>query len=226
VITALLGSIAAAVLAHSGSTGHGGVSASTLVTVTVIGVLVGVRLLGVTAKFAPNRHRVLFVCAVPVVWIGALLREGATAVLPVWLFLSAVGVTVAVIDVRTKRIPKVITRWAYLGGVPLVVAAGLIEHDPVALRRAALAGVVFFLGYLALSAATHGGMGMGDVRLAGVLGMVLGYAGWRQVYLGALTPFLLAFVVAVLLYRWRGHRAAAFGPYMVAGCAVSLGWLG
>jgi len=64
------------------------------------------------------------------------------------------------------------------------------------------------------------------VRLAGVLGMVLGYAGWRQVYLGALTPFLLAFVVAVLLYRWRGHRAAAFGPYMVAGCAVSLGWLG
>jgi leader peptidase (prepilin peptidase)/N-methyltransferase len=63
-------------------------------------------------------------------------------------------------------------------------------------------------------------MGMGDVKLAGVLGMALAWLGWGEWMVGAFLAFLLGAVVGIglMLFRRAGRRSAIpFGPFMVAG---------
>ena len=71
------------------------------------------------------------------------------------------------------------------------------------------------------------GLGLGDVKLAGLLGAFLGWAGWPNVFVGTLAAFALNGVVAaVLLLSRRATRksATAFGPWMVAGAAIGALW--
>jgi leader peptidase (prepilin peptidase)/N-methyltransferase len=63
-------------------------------------------------------------------------------------------------------------------------------------------------------------MGMGDVKLAGVLGLFLGWLGWSELLVGAFAAFLLGGVVALaLLAARRVTRSSGipFGPWMLAG---------
>jgi leader peptidase (prepilin peptidase)/N-methyltransferase len=74
--------------------------------------------------------------------------------------------------------------------------------------------------YLALRLIHVGGMGGGDVKLAGVIGLYLGWLGWGALAVGALAAFLLGGVFGVLLLALRraGRRSAIpFGPWMLAG---------
>ncbi|MBC7558576.1 MAG: prepilin peptidase, partial [Dermatophilaceae bacterium] len=72
------------------------------------------------------------------------------------------------------------------------------------------------------------GMGMGDVKLAGVLGLALGLAGLSATLLAVLIAFALHAVISVVLLAARraGRRTALpFGPPLLVGAAVALGWL-
>jgi leader peptidase (prepilin peptidase)/N-methyltransferase len=67
-------------------------------------------------------------------------------------------------------------------------------------------------------------MGFGDVKLAGVLGLFLGYLGWGQLVVGAFGAFLLggAFSLGLLALRRVNRKSGIpFGPWMLAG-----GWVG
>ena len=71
------------------------------------------------------------------------------------------------------------------------------------------------------------GMGFGDVRLAALLGLVLGRAGWAELVVGTYAPFLLFAVPGLLLALVRRDRsllraAYPFGPFMVLGALVGL----
>ncbi|MDP5227378.1 MULTISPECIES: A24 family peptidase [Arthrobacter] len=91
--------------------------------------------------------------------------------------------------------------------------------------RVLAGGAVSWLGYLLLRIIYPAGMGFGDVKLAGVLGMYLGYVGWWQVLLGALLAFVLGGVVsAALLVTRRAKRDSTipFGPFMIAGAALAM----
>jgi leader peptidase (prepilin peptidase)/N-methyltransferase len=85
--------------------------------------------------------------------------------------------------------------------------------------------VALFLLYLVMALVYPAGMGMGDVKLAGVLGMGLAWLGWGEWVVGAFLAFLLGAVVGIglMLFRRAGRRSAIpFGPFMVAGALLGI----
>ncbi|GAA1522419.1 leader peptidase (prepilin peptidase)/N-methyltransferase [Agromyces terreus] len=145
--------------------------------------------------------------------------------LAIMLVLAGVSIALALIDLDTKRLPNVIVAWAaiLLGG--LVVAASLVAGDPAAIGRALLGGVGLFTLYLVLAIVSRGGLGLGDVKLAGVLGLVLAYFGWAELAVGAFAAFLLGGLAGLVLLvtRRAGQRTAIpFGPWMLLGAWVGI----
>jgi leader peptidase (prepilin peptidase)/N-methyltransferase len=93
--------------------------------------------------------------------------------------------------------------------------------------RALLGGVALFAFYLVLALVYPAGMGLGDVKLAGVLGMALAWLGWGVWLVGAFLGFLLGAVVGLglMAVRRAGRRTAIpFGPFMVAGTLLAIVW--
>lgn len=139
-----------------------------------------------------------------------------------------VGVALAVVDWRTHLLPTRLIAPAYAVVVAAVVTAGLLSGDTSAIVRAGLgwllAGGLFFLLWFVHPR----GMGYGDVRLSGVLGLVLGYLGWGQLALGLWAGFLFGGFGGLLVKRLRGGGPGynpPFGPWMLIGAlaGVALG---
>lgn len=148
----------------------------------------------------------------------------ATLVIVALLYFAAISVALALIDLDTHRLPNVIVLPAYLVAGALVTTAGILQGDYLPLLRAAIGMGAMFLAYLAMAFAYPGGMGLGDVKLAGVIGIYLGWAGWGALAVGAFSAFLLAGVFSVILMvTKRANRKSGipFGPWMLAGA-----WLG
>jgi leader peptidase (prepilin peptidase)/N-methyltransferase len=140
------------------------------------------------------------------------------------LVLVPVGVALAVVDWRTKRLPtKVILPSYAVVGLLTVVAAGLGDDWPSLVR--ALWGLVLARGtFWLLWLIYPRGMGFGDVRLAGVLGLALGLLGWGQLTLGIYAGFLLGGVGGLVLSAARvvDRGAYPFGPFMLLGALVGV----
>ena len=152
-------------------------------------------------------------------------RIGLEPELPAFLYLGAVGMALALIDLDVKRLPNVLTLPSYaVGGVLLGIAA-LAEGETTDLVRAALGMVALFAFYFVLAFAYPAGMGFGDVKLSGVLGLYLGWISWGALVVGAFAGFLLGGVLGgVLMAAGRAGRKSAipFGPFMLAGALVGL----
>ena len=79
--------------------------------------------------------------------------------------------------------------------------------------------------YLVLAIVKPGGMGMGDVKLAGVIGLFLGQLGWAELAVGAAAAFLLggiAGIVLILVRRVGRGTSMPFGPWMLGGAWVGV----
>ncbi|WP_338752557.1 prepilin peptidase [Janibacter alittae] len=97
------------------------------------------------------------------------------------------------------------------------------EWPPFA--RALLAGLALFLLFFVMAILPGSGMGFGDVKLAGLLGMLLGWLSWTQVLWATLATFLIGGVVAVLVLALgrKGRRDDfAYGPSMLLGTVTAL----
>jgi leader peptidase (prepilin peptidase)/N-methyltransferase len=97
--------------------------------------------------------------------------------------------------------------------------------DYAALLRAGLGGLVMFVGYTVLALVPGGQIGFGDVKAAGVLGLLLGWLGWGYVLLGAALPHLLngPVVVGLLLTgRVKRNSPIALGPALLAGALLAI----
>lgn len=141
------------------------------------------------------------------------------------LYLCPVGVALAYVDWRVRLLPTRIIAPSYLVVALLVALVAAVETDLGVLLRAALAwlgaGVFFWLLWRFTP-----GMGYGDVRLAGLLGMALGVLGWTEVVVGLYAGFLVG-VVAWVPMRLLGitkDRHFPFGPYMLVGAVVGVLW--
>lgn len=146
-------------------------------------------------------------------------------VLVAFLYLAAISVALAAIDLDTHTLPNVLVFPSYVVAGVLLGAAALIESDGDALLRAGLGGVALFVAYLLMALAYPGGMGLGDVKLAGVLGLYLGFLGWGTLIVGAFAAFLLGgiFSVALIVARKAGRKTGIpFGPWMLAGAWVGI----
>ncbi|MEU7530432.1 A24 family peptidase [Saccharothrix sp. NPDC042600] len=136
-------------------------------------------------------------------------------------FLGVLGVVLALIDVAVERLPDRLTLPAYPVLVALLGPAG----EWAALGRAVLGCLALGGVYLVLGLARPGGLGLGDVKLAGVLGLALGWLGWPElVFGGALAFVLLGLTSAALLAARRItlRDALAFGPFMLVGALVAI----
>ncbi len=147
--------------------------------------------------------------------------------LPAFLYLAAVGVALAFIDYDTKRLPNALTLPSYAVGGALLLLPAAIEPDWPSYLRALLGLVALFAFYFLLAFIYPAGMGFGDVKLAGVLGLYLGWLGWGVLLVGGFLGFLLGAVIGVaLMVAGRARRKATipFGPFMVAGALLAVLW--
>ena len=142
-----------------------------------------------------------------------------------YLYFAAISVALTLIDLDTRRLPNAIVLPSYVVSLVLLALACALGADWSALLRAALAAAALFAFYAILRAIRPDGMGGGDVKLAGLIGIQLGWLGWGSVVVGAFAAFLLGgvFGVALLLARRAGRRTAIpFGPWMLAGAWVGI----
>ena len=155
------------------------------------------------------------------------LRFGLSWELPGLLWFAGTGVLLTVIDVQHRLLPnRVILPSTGVGAVLLVVAA-VGEQSWSALLRAGLGAAVLFTVFLVLALIAPSGMGMGDVKLAALVGLYLGWLGWPAVLLGAAAGFVVQAVLALglLAVRRIGLRSELpFGPAMLAGAAMAIAW--
>jgi leader peptidase (prepilin peptidase)/N-methyltransferase len=157
------------------------------------------------------------------------LRIGLDAALPAFLYLGAIGVALAMIDLDVKRLPNSIVLPSYVVGAVLLAVAAFANDDWWALLRAGLGMVALYGLFFLLALVYPAGMGFGDVKLAGVLGLYLGYLGWAEVVTGGFLGFLFGGVVGgglMILHRAGRKSQIPFGPFMLAGALVAVLWGG
>ena len=135
------------------------------------------------------------------------------------------GAVLAVIDVRTHRLPNRIVLPAYPIAIVALGVLAVADGDAHAFLRAVLGGLVLFGAYAVLRGIRGSGLGGGDVKLAGVLGLLLGFAGWGSLLVGAASAFVAGGLYAIallLLRRADRHTAIPFGPWMLLGAWIGL----
>jgi leader peptidase (prepilin peptidase)/N-methyltransferase len=154
------------------------------------------------------------------VWRFAGLPDAAP-----YVFMGAVGVALAAVDVAVQRLPNALTLPLYPGLIGLFGFAALVDGHPENLLRAVLGGLVLGGCYLVLAVASGGRLGGGDVKLAGGIGITLGWLGWPTLLAGAALGFVIMGVVGVVLILARRavlQQAISFGPFMLGGALLAV----
>jgi len=162
-------------------------------------------------------------------WVasGALgLQSGIATILAAaaFLYLAAISVALTLIDLDVHRLPNKIVLPAYGVGFVLLGSASVVEGDWGQLLTAVIGAAILYVAYFLMALAYPAGMGFGDVKLAGVLGLYLAWLGWGELAVGAFAAFVLGGIFSlVLLIARRVSRKSGipFGPWMLAGA-----WLG
>ncbi len=160
-----------------------------------------------------------------VVFAAVAVKLGTDAALPAFLFLAGVGIALALIDLDVHRLPDALTLPSYAVGVLLLGAAAVFQGSATPLLRGLLGMAALFALYFLLALAYPAGMGFGDVKLAGVLGLYLGWLGWGPWAVGAFAAFLLGGLTGIaLMAGGRAGRKSAipFGPFMLAGTLLGV----
>ncbi len=178
----------------------------------------------VTAMPVPDTLKKHSLSAATAVLFGvAFWRLGLSPVLPAVLAFIFGGVLLAVIDWKVYRLPKRLVYYTLAGVAGGLALAALVEWNWRPLATAALGGVLFANALMFLRLMTrNAGMsliGFGDVRLAVVLGLLLGWYGLNYVIYGAIAGHLLALLVAIVM-SVRQRKLVLhypFGPSLIAG---------
>jgi leader peptidase (prepilin peptidase)/N-methyltransferase len=158
-------------------------------------------------------------------FVALTLRFGVSPELPAYLYLAAITVALAAIDLDVYRLPNSIVLPSYAVAVALLIPVGAGSGDWSPVLRSLLAMAALWLFFFAIRWAYPKGMGFGDVKLAGLLGLYLGWLGWSSVLVGTFAAFLLGSVVAVGLVALRGagrKSAIPFGPALLAGAFLAV----
>jgi len=152
-------------------------------------------------------------------------RFGAQPETVAFAFLGALGVALAAIDITVQRLPDRLTLPAYPILIALLMVAAIAGRDVTALARALLGGVALAGGYLLLALLRPGQLGGGDVKLAGIAGLALGWLGWPTLIAGAVLGFLLSAVVSLALLALRRitlRSEICFGPFLLGGALLAI----
>jgi leader peptidase (prepilin peptidase) / N-methyltransferase len=203
------------------------------VAVVLLGLLlgpglavVGVRLATHDAAARPTLPRAaLTTVLLAGLLAGAVALTGLRPATAAFGWLAGSALVLGTVDLISHRLPDVVTYPAYgVCGVALLTDAAALGTWP-ALLRGVLAGVAAFAVAALGAAASPEGLGFGDVKLLGLLGLVLGWAGWGVLLAGVFVGLLVGALVSLVLLAtrrigWRG--ALPFGPPLLVGAVVAL----
>ena len=213
-----------------------------IVACTLLGLLVGLAL-PVVVERVPEKVSVLAgpfpeparSLRSPSGWIVALVTAalfGGTAarfeanwVLPAYLVLAGALMALSVIDLKLFLLPNRIVFPLAGASVVLLGLGALGEGELGWYGRALLAGAASFVAFAVLHIISPRSMGFGDVKLAFVLGLYLGYLGWGEVVLGLFLGFLYGAVIGVglIVTKLRSRKDhVPFGPFLAAGTMTAI----
>ncbi|MER7221693.1 prepilin peptidase [Streptomyces rubradiris] len=150
---------------------------------------------------------------------------GTRPELGVWLLLAPVGVLLAAVDLRVRRLPDPLTLPLAAAALALLGVTALLPEHTGHWPTALCAALALTAGLFALHLLNPDGMGFGDVKLAAGTGAVLGWYGWPTVLLGTFAAFLLGALYggALVLARRAGRKTGVpFGPFLLAGTLAGL----
>jgi leader peptidase (prepilin peptidase)/N-methyltransferase len=201
-----------------------------LAIAAIIGFLIGTR----RAKRAQRTINELgSFNKIPVFAVGVLSAAIAVQLLNQFTFswelfayglMCAMCIEQSLIDITTHRLTRSVTMRAALIGGPLLSIAAIANNHPGKIGVMVLSFTATLLAFMTLSLASKRGIGAGDVRLAAVLAMFLGYLGAQYVVQGLALGFILGGAVALLLLISRKatrNTRIAFGPYLAVGSVVT-----
>ncbi|HEV7169168.1 MAG TPA: prepilin peptidase [Micrococcaceae bacterium] len=136
------------------------------------------------------------------------------------LYFGVIALWLSMVDIRSHRLPNRIIFPSYAVAGILLLAALLAAGDPGGALRTVLGGVGLWFFYLLLRLIYPAGMGLGDVKLAFLLGLYLGHLGWTHLLYGTMAAFLLGGLWGaglILSRRGSGKTRIPFGPFMLSG---------
>lgn len=160
-------------------------------------------------------------------FVAVSLRFGAAPAVPAYWVLAAACVMITAIDLEHYRVPVKVLYPAWAIGAVALVAASLLGGGLARLVHALLGAALSFAVLFVLHLISPRGMGFGDVRLAGFLGMFLGWLSLAQVGVGLFLAFALGSVVGLALVA-AGARSMRsrlpFAPFLCAGSFIAVLW--
>lgn len=139
--------------------------------------------------------------------------------LVVWLLLAPTAVLLATVDFAAHRLPDVLTLPLAAALLFLLAVAAVLPGSGGSWTWALLGSGIFGACFLVLFLLSKG-IGFGDVKLALVLGAVLGWYGWATVLVGTFAGYLFAALYGIgLMLAGRADRTSRipFGPFLLAG---------
>ena len=179
----------------------------------------------------PSRRDLVVHLLVLVLFVVAAVRfqDASAGVVVAYLVLFTALAALSVIDAQVYRLPDLIVLPTLVASIPIIVIVSVADGDPERIRYALLGGAVYF-GFLFLAhLISPRGMGFGDVKLAAVMGLYVGWLGTGYIEALALVlwAMLLGFLAGtvlgvVLLVARRGSRPFPFGPFLALGCVAAI----
>ena len=164
--------------------------------------------------------------AITAVTFAALaLRFGLTWILPALLVFAAASTVLTLVDLAEKRLPNAVIFPTLAAVAVLLVPATWASGVWIALLWAAIGSAAMFAVYFVLALISPSSMGMGDVKLALVIGLLLGGFGLNAWLIGLLAAFVVGGVIALIalaLRRVTLRGSIPFGPSMLAGALIAV----
>ena len=197
----------------------------------LIGAALGVPLTGIAERMLRSRRRFAWPVRAAVTVANGLLvalvvwKFGAGWELPAYLYLALITVVLSVVDLAEKRLPNALVYPSLVVLPALLTLAAAASGVWPDLLGAFAGAAALFTFYLVLALISPGGIGMGDVKLAAVLGLALGYLGWTPFLVGAFGAVLIGgrvSLAALALRRVTLRSSIPFGPSMLVGAFLGV----
>ncbi|GAA4375714.1 prepilin peptidase [Agromyces bauzanensis] len=156
-------------------------------------------------------------------------RFGVDWVLPALLVFAAASVVLSIVDYAEKRLPNKVIAPTLVAVALLLVVAALATGEWIALLWGLGGGLAMFVVYFVLALISPSSMGMGDVKLAALVGLVLGWFGLSAWLVGLLAAFVVGGVIALValaLRRVTLRGSIPFGPSMLIGALAAVLFVG
>lgn len=206
-------------------------SSAGLVLAAIIGAVIARRRTRRAQRTIHSLQSLAVLPTTPLMLLGALLGVATANTFGFTLQLFAFGLMIAMaleqtlVDFCTHRLARGVTMRAALVGGPLLVLAAINIDETIRIATMMAAFFATLVFFLVLSFISKGGIGSGDVRLAPVLAMFLGWLSWQHVYIGLASGFILGGIWALaLIITGKANRFSriAFGPFLCVGAVATL----